>query len=156
MKLSYSIRYWTDIDWQEACTAAAETKMAGVELCGIGDDRFSGKSSPTNPELASSTRRKLGSNDLCVPCVDTVSDFTSDEFLVEFSEAVDVAVNLGSPYVSIHTADTDKERSTDRWEVEAQHDHFWLTKIYTYETLRYDRDMIQALEARYRVGLGVG
>ena len=113
MKLSYSIRYWTDIDWQEACAAAAETKMKGVELCGIGDDRFSGKSSPTNPELASSTRRKLGSNDLCVPCVDTVSDFTSDEFLVEFSEAVDVAVNLGSPYVSIHTADTDKDRCLD-------------------------------------------
>ena len=63
---------------------------------------------------------------------------------------------FGYYYSEKGTADTDKERSTDRWEAEAQHDHFWLTKVYTYENLRYDRDMIQALQARYRVGLGAG
>ena len=63
---------------------------------------------------------------------------------------------FGYYYSEKGTADTDKERSTDRWEAEAQHDHFWLTKVYTYENLRYDRDMIQALQARYRLGVGVG
>ena len=63
---------------------------------------------------------------------------------------------FGYYYSEKGTADTDKERSTDRWEAEAQHDHFWLNRVYTYENLRYDRDMIQALEARYRVGIGAG
>ena len=63
---------------------------------------------------------------------------------------------FGYYYSEKGTADVEKERSTDRWEAEAQHDHFWLTRSYTYENLRYDRDMIQALQARYRVGLGGG
>lgn len=63
---------------------------------------------------------------------------------------------FGYYYGEKGTAETNVERSTDRWEAEVQHDHFWKSAIYTYENLRYERDMIQALEARYRVGLGVG
>ena len=51
---------------------------------------------------------------------------------------------------------SDKEKTTDRIEVEAQHDHFWFEKIYNYESIRYDRDAIQELNARYRLGLGGG
>ncbi len=47
-------------------------------------------------------------------------------------------------------------KTTDRWEAELKHDHFWLPKVYSYEDLRYDRDMMQDLLARYRVGLGLG
>ena len=54
------------------------------------------------------------------------------------------------------TADTEKEKSTDRWEAEIQHDHFWSQAFYTYENGRYDRDQIQLLNARYRLGVGVG
>ena len=54
------------------------------------------------------------------------------------------------------TATTEKEKSTDRWEAEAQHDHFWLPAFYTYENGHYDRDTIQYLNARYRLGVGVG
>ena len=49
-----------------------------------------------------------------------------------------------------------KQKTEDRWEFEAKHDHFWWEKVYNYEDLRYDRDMIQSLEARYRLGLGGG
>ena len=50
----------------------------------------------------------------------------------------------------------ENKKNEDRWEVEAKHDHFWWPKIYHYEDLKWERDMIQDLRARYRVGLGGG
>ena len=48
------------------------------------------------------------------------------------------------------------EKTDDRWEVEAKHDHFWFPAVYNYEDLKWERDVIQDLNARYRVGLGGG
>ena len=110
MKLSFSTRFWTDANWESLCTSAEDTKMSGVEMYGVSTLRYVGKLSPTNPELASKTRRKMGNAGLSLSCVDTAADFTDDAFLPEFAEAVDVAVNLGAPYVSVHTQCTDKEK----------------------------------------------
>lgn len=49
-----------------------------------------------------------------------------------------------------------REKHTDRWDVEAKHDHFWLPAVYNYENVKWERDVIQELDARYRVGLGGG
>ena len=49
-----------------------------------------------------------------------------------------------------------REKNTDRWEVEAKHDHFWLPTVYHYENAKWERDVIQELDARYRLGLGGG
>jgi len=65
-------------------------------------------------------------------------------------------IDFGYRYGKKGTADTEAEKTTDRWEVETKHDHFWLPKVYHYEDLRWDRDMIQGLRARYRVGVGGG
>lgn len=62
----------------------------------------------------------------------------------------------GYYYSETGTQDTEAKKTTDRIEIEGQHDHFWAEKIYSYESVRYDRDMIQDLTARYRVGLGLG
>ncbi|MBQ7990912.1 MAG: AMP-binding protein [Oscillospiraceae bacterium] len=107
MKLSFDIQHWQG-DWDELCSVAADTKMSGVELFGVTDGRFHGKSSPTNPELSASQRRTLGSLGLSIPCVTTAADLTDYGFLAEFTESVDVAVNLGSPCVCVHTDCTDK------------------------------------------------
>ncbi len=48
------------------------------------------------------------------------------------------------------------QKTADRWDIEGKHDHFWLTKVYSYENLKWERDMMQDLRARYRVGLGGG
>ena len=64
--------------------------------------------------------------------------------------------DIGYYYSKKGPAGEDAEKSTDRWEVELKHDHFWWEKVYSYEDLRYDRDMIQELEARYRLGIGGG
>lgn len=64
--------------------------------------------------------------------------------------------DFGYYYSKNGTGDTDAKKTTDRWEAELKHDHFWLPKVYHFEDLRYDRDMIQGLRGRYRVGLGGG
>ena len=64
--------------------------------------------------------------------------------------------DFGFYYSEDKVAGADKEKTEDRWEAELKHDHFWLTKVYSYEDLKWERDEIQDLNARYRVGLGGG
>ncbi len=54
------------------------------------------------------------------------------------------------------TSTTDNKKTTDEWEAEVKHDHFWFTKTYTYEDVLWERDTIKDLNARYTVGLGAG
>ena len=112
MRSSFDIQHWQG-SWDEFCRVACDTKMSGVELFGVTDERFTGKSSPTNPELAVSQRRALGNMGLAVPNVRTAYDLTDPDFLSEFTEAVEVAVNLGSPNVSVHTDCADKDTCVD-------------------------------------------
>ena len=65
-------------------------------------------------------------------------------------------VDFGYYYGENGKSGEPNQKTTDRWEAEAKHDHFWWEKVYHYEDLRYDRDVIQELDARYRIGLGVG
>ena len=108
MKLSFSLQYWKSLSWPEALSAAIDAKLAGVELFDVNGPAFAGKDSPTNPELATATRRNLTNQGLSLPCVDSVGDFTDQGFAEELSECVQVAVNLGAPYVGVHT-DSDNQ-----------------------------------------------
>jgi len=49
-----------------------------------------------------------------------------------------------------------KTKTTDRWLVDVKHDHFWFEKVYHYENGRFERDEIQDLDSRFRLGLGAG
>ena len=64
--------------------------------------------------------------------------------------------NFGYYYADSAKSGEDTQKTTDKWLVEAQHDHFWWPKVYHYENVKWDRDMIQQLRARYRVGVGGG
>ena len=65
-------------------------------------------------------------------------------------------VDFGYYYAEDGKAGEPSDKTEDRWEVEAKHDHFWWRGLYNYEDLKWERDMIQDLRARYRVGLGGG
>ncbi len=67
-----------------------------------------------------------------------------------------VKANFGYYYSEQGTSKDDKEKSTDRWEIEGQHDHFWAPKIYSYENARYEQDDIAGLDYRLRLGVGGG
>ena len=65
-------------------------------------------------------------------------------------------VDFGYYYSETGQSGGETVKNADRWEAEAKHDHFWWEKVYHYEDLRYDRDVIQELDARYRAGIGAG
>ena len=65
-------------------------------------------------------------------------------------------VDFGYYYGKQGQSGQDEQKTEDRWVVEGKHDHFWWEKVYNYEDLKWERDMIQNLMARYRVGLGGG
>lgn len=67
-----------------------------------------------------------------------------------------VGVNFGYYYSETGVSKEDKEKSTDRWELEGQHDHFWGVKFYSYENAKYEQDDIAGLDYRLRLGFGGG
>ena len=108
MKLSFSIQNWDNLTWSECCASAADAHLKGIELYNLDSPMLSGKTSPANPELAAVTRRDLVRQDLCIPCVGTVGDFTGPEFASELAEAMEVAMNLGTENIVIHTNEGDQ------------------------------------------------
>ena len=67
-----------------------------------------------------------------------------------------VNANFGYYYSETGPSKEAMEKSTDRWELEGQHDHFWGVKIYSYENARYEQDDIAGLDYRLRLGAGAG
>jgi putative salt-induced outer membrane protein YdiY len=64
--------------------------------------------------------------------------------------------DLGYYYSKTGTSKATRETTSNRFEGEGQHDHFWAEKIYTYENARYDSDKIAGLNYRLRLGAGLG
>ena len=109
MKLSFSIQNWDSLTWSECCASAADAHLKGIELYNLDAPMLQGKSSPTNPQLSAVTRRELVRQELSVPCVGTVGDFTSPDFAGELAETVEVAMNLGAENIVIHTGEGDMD-----------------------------------------------
>ena len=103
MNLSFSIRHWDNINWDEFLNAAVETRMKGVEISNITGPVFAGKASPTNPERSAASRRTLMNMGISIPCLETVGDFADDSFAAEFAQCLEHAVNLEIPAISLHT-----------------------------------------------------
>jgi putative salt-induced outer membrane protein YdiY len=64
--------------------------------------------------------------------------------------------NFGYYYSETGPSKESMEKSTDRWELEGQHDHFWGVKFYSYENAKYEQDDIAGLDYRLRLGFGGG
>lgn len=67
-----------------------------------------------------------------------------------------VNANFGYYYSETGTSEENKEKSTDRWEIEGQHDHFWSERFYIYENAKFEQDDIAGLDYRLRLGAGGG
>ena len=49
-----------------------------------------------------------------------------------------------------------KQKTSNRFELQAQEDHFWSSMIYSYINGKYEYDRIMNLDYRYRFGTGLG
>ncbi len=109
MKLSFSIRHWDGYSWEQLCSAAAEARLSGIELYGVGTGVLAGKDSPTNPAHTMAEKRRLSRMGLSIPSVALSQDFMSEDARREFSECAAAAKNLAVPYISVHTAAADDD-----------------------------------------------
>ena len=107
MKLSYSTRGWAGKDWFDFCAAAASTGVQGVEIDSVRSPAFCQRTSPTNPELAVSAKRRMVQQGLDIPCVGTAADFTDAAAADEIFDAIRAAGDLLVPYVTVFTASRD-------------------------------------------------
>ena len=107
MKLSYTIRHWPDLDWGRFCAAAADARLGGLEIDSVKNPILTGRTSPTNPELAAAARRQLADQGLTVPCIGVEGDLTDPETAPELTRALEAARNLLVPYVVLHTTRAD-------------------------------------------------
>ena len=64
--------------------------------------------------------------------------------------------DFGYYYTKNGTTKNDWTKSKDKIELEGQYDHFWQPTWYNYINVRYDRDVLQDLDYRVKVGLGFG
>ena len=64
--------------------------------------------------------------------------------------------NFGYNFEQTGTDRDNKKKPDDRIEVALQEDHFWTTAVYSYINGKYERDGINDLQYRYRVGTGLG
>jgi putative salt-induced outer membrane protein YdiY len=67
-----------------------------------------------------------------------------------------VTANFGYYFTQTGTSKDAREKTEDRVVLEAQEDHFWSTAFYSYVNGRYERDGINNLQYRYRLGAGLG
>lgn len=68
-------------------------------------------------------------------------------------------ISLGAGYYSAKQRDnsTGNESTTaDNWFIKGQYDYFLSEKLYTYGNLRYEKDRIANLDARFTPGVGLG
>lgn len=64
--------------------------------------------------------------------------------------------NFGYYFAQNGTDRDNKKKTDDRIELDSQFDHFWASKVYSYINGKYERDGINNLMYRYRVGAGMG
>ena len=64
--------------------------------------------------------------------------------------------SFGYYFAQNGTTRDNKEKTEDRIELGSQFDHFWANKVYSYLNGKYERDGINDLQYRYRLGTGFG
>ena len=67
MKLSFSIKGWSDHTWSDFCDLALEMEFQGIELHNIHDTDFTAKGGPFHAHTAAATIRGLQEKKLSIP-----------------------------------------------------------------------------------------
>lgn len=116
MRLSFSMRGWSDYSWDQLVDLAVEMDFRGIELYNpLVDDALIGKGAPLDTYNVRSTVRGLHAKKLSIPAIDTSLDISeSGEHAGQVCELIDLAASVSCPYVCVkaQTEDEDAVRAT--------------------------------------------
>ncbi len=116
MRLSFSMRGWSDYSWDQLVDLAVEMDFQGIELYNpLVDDALVGKGAPLDTYNVRSTVRGLHAKKLSIPAIDTSLDISeSGEHAGQVCELIDLAASVSCPYVCVkaQTEDEDAVRAT--------------------------------------------
>ena len=105
MKLAFSTLGCPDFDWKDIYTMAKDFGFSGIELRGLGNDIFSVHARPFRKENLAQTKALLTRQHLEIPCLSTGCALKfperRGETLAEIREYIDLAEQLGTPYIRI-------------------------------------------------------
>ncbi len=105
MKLAFSTLGCPDFTWSDIYSMAKDIGFDGIEIRGLGDDIFSPSGSPFGTDNIQNTLATLKSKRLEIPCLSTGCALkyadTIDETRAEILRYIDLAAQLGTPYIRI-------------------------------------------------------
>ena len=107
MKLSFSTKGWHTPTFEQFCEAAEDLRFQGIELHNIYNRLFTDKDGAFHDYAAAATRRRLFEKGLDIPCIDTVCNASAgitDQAVEEITRCLEIAANLGIPYVRLKAA----------------------------------------------------
>ena len=111
MNLSFSIKHWSDKNWNEIFSMASELKYKGIEIANFQNTVLEEKGGPFHQHKMAATARALADFGLSIPCMDAecnIADIDSLEEIVSTVKfAVQSAKSLKIPYIRVHAKDCD-------------------------------------------------
>ncbi len=116
MKLSFSVKSWGALPWQELTDVASRMEFSGIEL----HERypaFAAREGAFDPGRMSAAVRALRGRGLNVPCIDTSVDLSADEDKTDHvRELIALADGLRADYIVLRAGSEQPERIISRLE----------------------------------------
>ena len=113
MKLSFSVRGWSELTWDDMMTIAEELGFNGIEAYNIQkNEELTGKGGVFHKYNTAATARALHNKKLTIPCLDSSCDISApgEEESKTILALLETAKNLGVPYVSVRARKDDMDR----------------------------------------------
>ncbi len=103
MKLSFSTRGWSNLNWEDTVNIAEEMGFSGIEVYNLPKfDPMLDRSGPFHKYNAAATVRQLKEKNLTIPCFDTSCDISSGGDCIPFLQTLmEAAKNARVPYISV-------------------------------------------------------
>ena len=113
MNLSFSVRGWKYLTWDDMIATAEKLRFQGIEVYNIGKyDALTGPGGPFHKSRTAVTARKLHNKKLKIPCLDSSLDLSAEDDgeREHILELMRTAANLGVPYIAVRARRDDKKR----------------------------------------------
>jgi len=101
MKTCFSTLGCPEWSFTEIITFASDLKFNGIEIRGILGELFVPAISELSPGKIESTKQRLKSLSLAIPCLTSSCNLNDENAVEEAKEYVDTACNIGAPYLRV-------------------------------------------------------